>query len=144
MKGVDPSNHTKGIYFECQGCGRCCRNRGKYSYVYVSLPERKRLAQYLQLSTRAFTMRYCDKTDGFFHLRNPEKDCLFQKGNRCRVYGARPEQCRTWPFWPENMSGKVWFREIVEICPGIGKGPLWNVKQIEKQLRKEVERVNKH
>ncbi|MEJ2247461.1 MAG: hypothetical protein P8Y80_15505 [Acidobacteriota bacterium] len=42
------------------------------------------------------------------------------------------------------MSGKVWFREIVEICPGIGKGPLWNVKQIEKQLRKEVERVNKH
>ena len=89
-------------------------------------------------------MRYCEKTDGFFHLRNPDRDCPFQKGNRCSVYRARPEQCRTWPFWPENMDEKVWSQEIAEICPGIGKGRLWNVKQIEKQLRKEVERLNKH
>jgi len=144
MKDIDPGNYTRGIHFECQGCGRCCRNRGKYCFIYVSLPERRRLARYFKISTRAFTMRYCEKTDGFFHLRNPDENCPFRKGSRCSVYRARPEQCRTWPFWPENTNEKVWFREIAAICPGIGKGRLWNVNQIEKQLRKEVERLNKH
>jgi len=143
MKVIDPSIFTKGIHFECQGCGCCCRNRGKYNYVYVSLPERRRLARHFRLSTRAFTIRYCDKTDGFFHLRNPEKDCLFLKGNRCRVYRTRPEQCRTWPFWIENMIEKVWFRDILKDCPGIGTGPLWGAKQIEERLLMEAERVNK-
>lgn len=143
MKGVDPSIYTKGIYFECQACGRCCRSRGEYGYVYLSLPERRRLARHIRLSTRAFTIRYCDKTDGFFHLRDPGQDCFFLKGNRCRVYHARPQQCRTWPFWPENMNESVWSREILEDCPGIGTGTLLNAKHIENQLRKEAERDNK-
>ena len=24
----------------------------------------------------------------------------------CTVYPVRPLQCRTWPFWPENLSSK--------------------------------------
>lgn len=135
--------YAGGIRFECQGCGGCCRSRGEYGYVYVSLPERRRLAQRLRLSSRAFTMRYCKKTDGFFHLRNPGKDCLFLKGNRCNVYRARPTQCRTWPFWPLNMNKTVWSGEILYDCPGIGKGPLWSAKRIENRLRKQAERERK-
>ena len=28
-------------------------------------------------------------------------------------------QCRTWPFWPENMSSKAW-TSIAAFCPGVG------------------------
>jgi len=41
---------------------------------------------------------------------------------RCLVYEARPAQCRTWPFWPENMNARAWDREVVAFCPGVGKG----------------------
>jgi Fe-S-cluster containining protein len=121
----------KGIRFECQGSGKCCMARGDYGYVYVSLQDRRRLAVHLGISTILFTDRYTEKTDGLFHLKNPEKDCPFFHDNRCTVHQSRPRQCRTWPFWPENMKGEVWEREIASYCPGIGKGRLYSAEEIK-------------
>ena len=141
MKGVDASIYEKGLHFKCQRCGRCCQSRGEYAYVYVSLPERQRLALHLQLPTQVFTRRYCDKTDELFHLRATDKHCFFLTDGRCSVYQARPKQCRTWPFWPENMNKKVWFGEVSKDCPGIGAGPLSDAKQIEKRLLNATKKV---
>ena len=143
MPRIDPSLFASGIRFACQGCGACCLTRGRYGFVYVSLPERRRLARHLRLPTRAFTLRFCEKSNGFFHLRSIGPDCVFLAGNRCRVHRARPEQCRTWPFWPENMSPKVWSREVVAGCPGIGQGPLFTPRQIERFLQLEIRRENR-
>ena len=140
MHRVDTSIYAQGVRFSCQGCGECCRTRGKYGYVYVSLPERRRLARHLRIPTRAFTRRFCEKTDGFFHLRSEGKDCVFLAGNRCRVHRARPEQCKTWPFWPENMTQKVWSRDVVAGCSGIGQGAHVDAAQIERHLRREIQR----
>jgi len=140
MKRVDESFYKKGLRFECQRCGRCCQSRGGYSYVYVSLPERRRLARHLKLPTQTFTRRYCEKADGLFHVRNPEKGCLFLKRGRCSVYAARPLQCRTWPFWPDNMSRNVWFGEVQKDCPGAGAGPLIDAVRIERRLRQAAEK----
>lgn len=142
MPRTNKSIYAKGIRFACQGCGDCCRTRGRYGYVYVSLPERRRLARHLRLSTRSFTLRFCIKTDGFFHLRSRGKDCIFLEENRCRVHRARPEQCKTWPFWPENMVKKTWNRDIASHCPGIGQGALFKAGQIERRLRNQTEREN--
>lgn len=36
--------------------------------------------------------------------------CVFLEGTRCGVWGARPVQCATYPFWPELMHpGEVGF-----------------------------------
>ena len=119
-----------GIRFECQGSGRCCMSRGKYGYVYLTLPDRRRMAKHLGLSTGQFTRRYCKNTGGHFHLKAPEADCCFLDGNRCSVYEARPTQCRTWPFWPENLNARTWSREIASFCPGVGKGRLHAAEEI--------------
>jgi Fe-S-cluster containining protein len=40
----------------------------------------------------------------------------------CRVHRARPEQCRTWPFWPRALATRqAWKREAAD-CPGIENG----------------------
>ena len=37
-------------------------------------------------------------------------DCVFlkedpERGRKtCSIYPVRPLQCRTWPFWPENLA----------------------------------------
>jgi len=134
MKRVDSDFYQAGLHFKCQACGRCCQVRGEYAYVYVALPERRRLALLLQVPTHVFTRRFCEKTDGLYHLRVLGKQCIFLAAGRCSVYRARPQQCRTWPFWPENMNKKVWFGEVQKDCPGVGAGPRLESRQIEKRL----------
>jgi Fe-S-cluster containining protein len=122
-----------GVRFACQGSGQCCVSRGAYGYVYLTPADRRRLAQSLGMPTRQFTREHCQKTDGYWHLREERTDCRFLEDKRCLVYAARPDQCRTWPFWAENMSAKAWTAIAAE-CPGVGKGPVIPREQVEKTL----------
>lgn len=44
MPMIDKSVFSSGIRFKCTGGGECCKARGGYAYVYVTLEERQRLA----------------------------------------------------------------------------------------------------
>lgn len=124
-----------GIRFECQGTGRCCVSRGAYGYVYLSLQDRRRLAKYLGIPTRKFTHDFCSKTDRYFHLKEFKGPCPFLEGKGCKVYSARPNQCRTWPFWPENLAPRVWTQEIQKFCPGVGQGKHYSAEKIRELLK---------
>jgi Fe-S-cluster containining protein len=130
----------KGLRFECQQSGGCCTSRGEYGFVYLTLKDRKRMAEFLSMTLKAFTQKYCQKTDGYTHLiENPTRpDCRFLSGKACSIYQARPTQCRTWPFWPENFKAKTWSKEIASYCPGIGKGPLHSPEKIQKILEEQA------
>lgn len=127
-----------GVRFQCQGSGRCCVSRGEYGYVYLTLEERRKMAKFLKLSTSAFTRKYCQKTDGIYHLKDGDgPECIFLTGKRCSVYEVRPMQCRTWPFWPEVMNAKAWAKEVQAFCPGVGKGRLISGEEIRFILEKQ-------
>jgi uncharacterized protein len=128
-----------GVRFECQGSGKCCVSRGEYGYVYLSLKDRRALAQHFGLSTREFSRKFCDKDEnGNWKISDFTSACRFLKGNKCQVYEARPTQCRTWPFWPEVMGARSWNREVASYCPGVGKGRLWSEEEIRKQLATQI------
>ncbi len=130
-----PKWYENGLRFECQGSGRCCVSRGQYGYVYVTIEDRRAMAQYLGLATSLFTKKFCDKKGGIWKLRDFREACRFlENGNRCGVYEARPTQCRTWPFWPETMGAKSWQKEVASYCPGVGKGRVWSKAEIESAL----------
>ena len=129
----------EGIRFECQGSGKCCVSRGHTGYVYLTLEDRRRFAKYFGIPTASFTRRYCQTTDGHIHLKDTAGPCQFLEGTRCGVYEARPTQCRTWPFWPENMSPRAWDRNVATFCPGVGKGKRWSAEQIRAELVQDGE-----
>lgn len=63
-----------------------------------------------------------------WHLKqkNDEQCSFLTKAGRCGVYEARPTQCKTWPFWPENVDPEngIHVKDIfMEECPGLGVGP---------------------
>ncbi len=132
-----PSQEVQ-IRFECQGSGKCCVSHDGHGYVYFSLKDRRRIAEHLGIPTRTFTKDYCTKEGAFYHLKNLHGPCHFLKGKKCSVYEARPTQCRTWPFWPENMDAKKWKTEIAAFCPGVGKGPVIPAKEIKKNLKMDA------
>ncbi len=123
-----------GIQFECQGTGKCCMARGKYGYVYLTKQDRKRLAQFLNLPEAEFLNKHCTRKNGHWHLKNPDQNCAFLEGKQCTVYEGRPIQCRTWPFWPENMNAKTWNEEVLPFCAGINQGKTYSAAEIKEIL----------
>ncbi len=96
------------------------------------------MAEHLGLKPGEFMRRYLTKDAyGNYHLGSPDKPCQFLDGKRCSAYEGRPSQCRSWPFWPENMKAKTWNEEIAPNCPGVGKGRLHSADEIRAILSED-------
>lgn len=114
-----------GLRFECTQCSYCCT--GSPGYVWLSGADIDGLLEFLGLAFDDFVQRYCRyvEVEGGHALSLAEEanyDCVFLKAGGCSVYGARPVQCRTYPFWDEILdSERNWMSEA-KYCPGIGKG----------------------
>lgn len=48
------------------------------------------------------------------------------------IYPVRPNQCRTWPFWPGNLTSADHWNGIAHKCPGINRGLMYTAEQIQK------------
>jgi uncharacterized protein len=132
--------YDKGLRFECQRCGRCCTNRGPYTFVFLTPLDVSALADNLGLTESEFRARHCREHEGRTTLRTDLPRCEFQsQDGGCTVYAARPEQCKSWPFWRENLVRETWEREVVPLCPGVGKGRLHSSAEIEAIARHDEE-----
>ena len=133
---MESINYNQGIRFKCQGSSNCCVSRGEYGFVYLSNKDIQRLCHFTKLKKIDFIKTYCDRTDGFTHLKEElnNDNCIFLKNKKCSIYKARPTQCRTWPFWNENLNAKKWNNEISKFCPGIGKGRVITKEEIKKNI----------
>lgn len=59
----------------------------------------------------------------------PNGDCIFWQGG-CTIYKERPRQCRTFPFWGENLGTRGEWKGLKAFCPGIGTGKLYPLEEI--------------
>lgn len=132
--------YAGGLRFRCTGCGDCCT--GEPGTVWVGDEEVAALCRHLGLDEETFAARYLWTP----HLEGPEDRrrslvehddgaCVFlDEARRCTVYGARPVQCRTWPFWPENVAHPRAWDAVKAVCPGAGKGALHDRDTVEERL----------
>jgi len=148
--------YANGLRFTCTQCGNCCT--GGPGVVWISQEEIVRLADHLRITPEQTVERYCRKIGGRLSLiesRNArgEYDCVFLREERiarpekdadghdkrvvhtrrtCTAYAARPLQCRTWPFWSENLaSEEIWNRSSGR-CPGMNQGKRYSLERIAK------------
>ena len=127
-----PPWYSRGLRFACQpDCGGCCTNHDDYAYVYLEGDDLGRLAEYLGMSRQAFSERFTEIDDGHSILTMDRPECPFLNGKRCGVYPARPTQCRTFPFWSDNLRTRSSWRKVREFCPGIGQGELHSLRVIQ-------------
>ncbi len=105
----------------CATCqGRCCT--GESGNIFVSAAEVKQIATLLECDIVTFYERYLIKRGYKFSLREKRvgtsHDCIFfdRDANGCGIYQARPQQCRTFPFWEYF---KTHIEELQHECPGV-------------------------
>ncbi|HLU48080.1 MAG TPA: YkgJ family cysteine cluster protein [Planctomycetota bacterium] len=129
--------YAEGLRFRCTQCGRCCT--GSPGYVWMGEQEIERLARFLSLTVEEFGKRYLRRVGRRLSLiEKANDDCIFWE-NGCTVYPARPDQCRTFPFWPENLESREDWDGVAEECPGVNRGKLYSVEEIERISRNDGE-----
>ena len=117
-----------GLRFECTQCGSCCT--GEPGIVFVSVEELEPIARYLTIP-RQVMIEHClyPFQDGFSIREDEDGRCIFYE-NGCAIYPVRPVQCRTFPFWFQNLGTMEAWDEVCLGCPGIGKGRLYTREEI--------------
>lgn len=123
--------YRDGLSFQCTQCGDCCT--GAPGYVWITNDELQAMADLVGLPAEEFEDKYVRKIGVRKSLVEfPNGDCVFLDENRkCTIYGARPRQCKTWPFWDSNLRSPETWAQTCEVCPGSGKGKLYTLDQIE-------------
>ncbi|MCH9627208.1 MAG: hypothetical protein S4CHLAM2_08430 [Chlamydiales bacterium] len=79
------------------------------------------MAAFLNLSLSDFKRKYTRRVGSRYSLLESKQtyDCVFLKDKKCQVYGARPTQCRTFPWWPENIQSEASWEQTARSCEGI-------------------------
>lgn len=122
--------YAKGLRFGCTRCCRCCT--GPPGYVWVTREEMVRIADLLSLSVSEFASEYCRRVWWRVSLQERRNgDCIFLTPEGCRIYSTRPSQCRTFPFWEQNLHNSECWEGLKGRCPGIGRGKLYSRNEIE-------------
>ena len=128
--------YADGLAFACTGCGGCCT--GSPGYVWVTDEEVEAIAAHLDKPVGEVRLTDCRPARGALTLRDHANgDCVYfnPSTRRCTVYPVRPRQCRTWPFWPENLRTERSWSHVAEGCPGIGRGAIVPLEQIQATAR---------
>lgn len=131
-----PRWYEAGLRFECRpDCGVCCTCHEDYAYVYLTARDVISLADHFRLTRAEFREQFTARDDGHLVLRMDGPHCPFLSEARCAVYPARPLQCRTFPFWKENLRDARSWERLSFFCPGIGHGELMSAEAIARASR---------
>ncbi|MDR2964459.1 MAG: YkgJ family cysteine cluster protein [Treponema sp.] len=135
----DESFYASGLNFSCQRCSSCCRHDA--GYVYLSENDIEKLIAKLETDRDSFIGLYCrlvknwngNKTLSLKEKSN--KDCIFWESKKgCIVYGARPLQCKLFPFWESILFSKDSWKMASESCPGMNLGKHYSKEEINTLL----------
>jgi Fe-S-cluster containining protein len=134
-------HHQAKLKFTCTGCGKCCIGRAN-DYVLLQKEEAENIRHELGLGKDWFRRRYLVRLqNGHNGIKlNQDGRCPFLlQGGGCRVYRARPIQCRTYPFWPEIIASKRDWDSEAKRCEGINNGKIWPTDEIDRLLALDPE-----
>ena len=83
----------------------------------------QRLAEHAGLSVQEYLRRDCTTTlDGRYVLRSNQSDgiCIYlDEKKQCTIYNVRPQQCKAFPWWAENLRSKRSWDQVKSTCPGL-------------------------
>ena len=117
--------YAGGLHFECTQCGNCCS--GPPGYVWVNRERMAAIAEFLGRTDGTLDKSQVRRVGLRYSLtEKPNGDCIFLKRAEgrtiCSIYPVRPVQCRTWPFWDENLKSPDSWNQAATTCPGMNRG----------------------
>ncbi len=118
------------LRFKCKSdCFNCCEKPG---YVFMDSEDVDRASGFLKITRETFQTSYLTPVNDIGVIEvTSSRPCPFLDSRGCRIHSAKPKQCQTYPFWPENLQSVSLWEKTAEDCPGIGSGPQISSSQIK-------------
>ncbi|HBA48550.1 MAG TPA: hypothetical protein DCZ91_12280 [Lachnospiraceae bacterium] len=94
--------------FSCDGCGKCCRDRGD---ITLSPYDLVRITGYLEITLEEFIDTYCEVFIGesskipIIRLRHTAV-CVFLMRGKCLIQEAKPSVCVMYPLGRISLKGE--------------------------------------
>ena len=96
--------------------------------------EMHRIAEFLGIRFRDLIKQYVRRVGERWSLiEKPTGDCIFFDSG-CTIYPVRPTQCRTFPFWKENLTNPGAWEQTAKNCEGIHQGKTYSEEEIDALL----------
>ncbi|MDR1866767.1 MAG: YkgJ family cysteine cluster protein [Treponema sp.] len=130
--------YSGGLRFSCTRCSACCG--GESGYVFLSAYDLKRLCAVTALNSDTFCREYCrwipfSTTVERLSLKEKANfDCIFLDNTGCSIYSARPQQCRSFPFWISILQTVEQWESMAHDCPGMNYGILYSNEDIQQWI----------
>lgn len=128
--------YQEGLKFKCTGCGNCCT--GAPGFIWVSAVEMKEMAIFLNMPLDLFKRKYVRQRNNQYALiekKSENHNCIFLKDNKCQIYPVRPSQCKTFPWWKENLNSVESWKLAAQFCEGINEqSPCVSFEEIQSNL----------
>jgi Fe-S-cluster containining protein len=116
---------------DCTECGNCCRALE----TQVKESDIDSLAKHLKLSVEEFKSQYVIENQEGKLLIN-KMPCPFLSGNKCSVYSARPEDCRSYP----HIQNKSIVPRLISMIHNCSVCPI--VYNFYEELKQEIWSMN--
>ena len=132
--GTDEPWYKDGLNFTCSQCGDCCT--GAPGVVLVTDEELREIADCLDKPIGEIRLFHTRLVRGRMSLTEfANGDCTFfdPEKRHCKVYKARPVQCRTWPFWNSHLASPEAWNQVCETCPGSGTGQFFSLEEVRER-----------
>jgi Fe-S-cluster containining protein len=111
--------------------------------VYVDKDEVARIAEYLSDGIPSFIDKYLFPLRERYGIKEHSDGRCFFYNDGCTIYPVRPHQCKTYPFWFENLRSNKKWKHVLRECPGIGCGPLYPREKILEIVQSTMDAVIK-
>lgn len=83
------------VKFNCTKCGKCCTGPA-HAGVRLSPTDAERIITLIRAPAYRLAIQHGKDRP---QLKMVNGHCVFLKDKQCAIYEARPDQCRTFPFW---------------------------------------------
>lgn len=117
-----------GLRFKCNGCGVCCG--GEPGVIWVNEEEIIKISDYLKMPVDQFAKKFLRKIVKRYSLIELHNGDCVMFDNGCKIYPVRPYQCKSFPFWLQNLETQEKWEALKDECPGIDKEKLYTLEEI--------------
>jgi Fe-S-cluster containining protein len=132
LEGETPHFEAENLHFECTQCGECCERPGM---IYLDDDDIDRIATYLEIDEAEMKRDRLTHDHGTWVIKvTRRRKCCFYVDKKCTVHPIKPQQCKSYPFWPENVCTAPEWREAKTHCEGIGRGREYDAETVRRIL----------
>lgn len=132
LEGEVPYFEDEALRFECTQCGACCERPG---VIYMEDEDIARIAEHLKISVEEVQSEMLTQEGGLWVIKvTRSRQCRFYVDKKCTIHDIKPLQCKSYPFWPENVCTRADWLEVKPDCEGIDKGRSYDAETVRRIL----------